>query len=787
MSSEFEKAILEAGIICKDPIVGDGILYRFANKGSGDKDCWYIFYGSAGAFGDWSQGINEKWSMKQDHLSDWERKQVREQRSKAKKAADEEIARRHQEVAIHTKGLWERLKQSGSSHYLDRKQVPPYGIRYGKEAIAIPLHDIEGKIWSLQTIDHDGNKRFLKGGRKKGCFFSMGTLQNSEMFYICEGYSTGASIHQATGMPVIVAFDASNLEPVVLAIRTKWPNKSITICADNDQWKDKNVGLESAQTVAIKHNCKILYPIFEQVKIRSEKPTDFNDLHCLGGIDMLKEQLEGGKSEEIWPDPQSIKEELLPIKSLPPEIIPLPLREYCVDIAHRMQCPIDYVVIGLLTMISSVIGSGCAIRPKQRDNWQIIPNLWGMIVGNPSVLKSPALNEVLKSLARLESQAYEKYQAEYKNYLSDIELNKIKKSGIMSGIKKSVKSGAGQQNDLEKQLHELTEKEEPCEKRFRTNNATIEKMGELLAKNPRGLLLFHDELAGLLASWSKEGHETDRAFYLQAWNGSDHYSTDRIGRGTIRIGNVCISILGGIQPTVLRKYLDRTLNTLGNDGLFQRFQLLVYPDPVKDWQLIDQRPKKEAADQVFQIVEFISTMDFVANGANQDASETIPYFRFTDDAQQIFYEWLEDLERKLSQDDDESLIIEHLAKYRKLMPALSLIFHLVGIASGNVSKLIECDTIKKAAAWCDYLESHMRRIYGLVLGGNSHLAKILATKIKKQLLQTPFSLRDVYRKGWSSLRTRDEAEMACEELMRLGWLREVDGGYSINPKIWEKK
>lgn len=775
------------GIYCQDNIIDDGILHRFANQGKGDKGCWYVFFGKAGAFGDWSQGINEKWSSSQERLSDVDRQQIRDQIAKSKKILEKELGDRQLNVAKQAQNWWDRLNQTGFSPYLDRKQVRPYGIRYGKEAIAIPLYNIEGKLWSLQTIYPNGDKKFLSGGRKKGCFYPIGDIKGSEEIYVCEGFATGASIYQATEVPTVVAFDAGNLEPVISAIKQKYPDKKITIGADNDQWKEKNVGLESANQAALKHGCQVILPHFTKASEANRKPTDFNDLHCLEGVEEVKRQLSLNSSDNIWPDPQPIKEELLPVKSLPPEIIPEPLRDYCVDIAHRMQCPIDYVAIGLLTMISSVIGTGCAVRPKQKDNWQIVPNLWGVIVGNPSVLKSPSLNEALKPLARLENQAHEKYQTEYKNYLADVELYKTEKDGLISGIKKSAKSGSGKPDNLTKQYNELKEPEEPCEKRFRTNNATVEKMGELLAKNPRGLLLFHDELAGLLASWNKEGHETDRAFYLQAWNGSGHYFTDRISRGTIRIDNVCISILGGIQPTVLRKYLYSLLNGFANDGLFQRFQLLAYPDPVKNWKLVDQLPNKEAMEQVFQIVESIAIMDFIANGAHQDTNEAIPYFRFSDAAQKIFYEWLEDLESKVRQKEEEQVIIEHLTKYRKLMPSLALIFHIVGIASGNMSSLIEPDTIKQAAAWCDYLESHMRRVYGLVLGGNSHLASILATKIKKNILHTPFNLRDVYRKGWSSLKTRDEAEMACEELAQLGWLKEADGCYAINPKVWEKK
>ena len=121
----------------------------------------------------------------------------------------------------------------------------------------------------------------------------------------------------------------------------------------------------------------------------------------------------------------------------------------------------------------------------------------------------------------------------------------------------------------------------------------------MLRDNPFGLLIMRDELAGLLASWEKEGREGDRAFYLEAWNGSSSFDTDRIGRGSIRIPNLCASIFGGIQPDKLTMYLEQAANSLANDGMLQRFQLLVYPDPVP-WRYVDQFPNK-AHDSKFLI------------------------------------------------------------------------------------------------------------------------------------------------------------------------------------------
>ena len=115
-----------------------------------------------------------------------------------------------------------------------------------------------------------------------------------------------------------------------------------------------------------------------------------------------------------------------------------------------------------------------------------------------------------------------------------------------------------------------------------------------------------DELVGLIASWDKSGREGDRQFFLEAWNGTDDYDTDRIGRGTIIIPNLCVSIFGGMQPDKLTAYLEQASDALGNNGLLQRFQLLVYPDPI-EWEYRDQIPDERARKRVDLISSFSMT------------------------------------------------------------------------------------------------------------------------------------------------------------------------------------
>src|SRR5262249_22154113 len=133
--------------------------------------------------------------------------------------------------------------------------------------------------------------------------------------------------------------------------------------------------------------------------------------------------------------------------------------------------------------------------------------------------------------------------------------------------------------------------DEPRRKRLVINDATFEKLQEVLSENVLGLIVIRDELTGVLASFERNGYEGARQFYLTAWNGFSPYSIDRIGRGTIYVPACCLSIFGGIQPMRLKEFLAG-LSESGatNDGMIQRFQVLVYPDISSDWKYIDKSP-----------------------------------------------------------------------------------------------------------------------------------------------------------------------------------------------------
>lgn len=511
------------------------------------------------------------------------------------------------------------------------------------------------------------------------------------------------------------------------------------------------------------------------------------------------------KSTITWETPGEIKSDLLPVLPLSTAMLPEPLRDWIIDTSHRMQCPTDFIAVTTVIMLSSVIGAGCAIRPKQRDTWKVVPNLWGGIIARPGKLKSPALSEPMNMLSRLEALAKTKFDQEQSAFDAEWQAYEASRAAIKDQMKQSAKGSstkrgkdkpesASGMEDLKQRYANLKEPQKPGWQRFKTNDATIEKLSELLRENPRGLLVFRDELIGQLAAWDRSGHEQDRAFFLEAWNGYGSLTTDRIGRGTIHTENLCISLLGGIQPSKLLSYLYQAAQGNDNDGLVQRLQLMVYPDDITDWQFVDEYPNLSAKNAVFSIVEQLVSMDFARHGALLAEDEQFPAFRFTNEAQQVFNEWLTDLETNKLRQEEEPIILEHLSKYRSLMPSLALIFHLIDIASCGGAGQVSIKATELAVLWCQYLESHARRVYGQVVNIRSKAAANLANKIKAGKIDDLFTVRDIYIKGWTFLTDKEIVQDACYQLVQTHWLKKqlklpTDLGgrgttvYLINPQV----
>ena len=468
-------------------------------------------------------------------------------------------------------------------------------------------------------------------------------------------------------------------------------------------------------------------------------------------------------TETGWPEPSPLPNDLPPVMPFDPELLPQALRAWVTDISHRMQCPPDFSAVGAIVAISSLIGARAVVAPKERDDWLVVPNLWGLIVGRPGVMKSPALAEVLKPLNRLESQERKNAEVALTDWKLDCKLTEIKAKANEASAKKLVAKDSSAARALLEGLEELPK---PNQRRYIVTDSTVESLQDMLTTHPWGLMVYRDELHGLLASMDKQGQEQARGFYLQGYDGNQGYTVDRILRGADHhTERVCLAMLGSIQPGKIQSYVRSAVaGGTGDDGLLQRFGLSVWPDVSFEWVKVDQWPDTVSKQSAWSIFERLNKL--------VDEQQV---WRFSPQAQDMYWQWAEPFEREIRSDQLHPALISHLSKYRKLVPALALIFAMVDTPeSGN---LIHEGELLRALAWAEYLRTHAERMYAAAIIPETLGAKTLLTKIKScklldsdGILMESFTPRLVATKHWMGLADPESVRKASDLLVDYGYL-----------------
>ena len=290
-------------------IVPDGTMHRFAlpDDRGGKRSGWYVAYAdgvACGVWGNWKTGLSEKITGLDADLatnaparivSELERTMLRQRIESMQAAREAERQAKAREARKWSAQIYAAAHEAGPENpYLRLKGLTaaPGGAREdGSGALIIPLYDSTGAMAGVQSILPNGTKRFPWGFAKKGCFAWLDGAQ--ETVLICEGYATACSLHAATGYAVVAALDAGNLPEVAPVIRQVLPQSRIIICADNDQWTQKqgrpwNPGMEYARRAANAVGGSVISPSFRDL---AGNPTDFNDLQVREGLDEVRQQV----------------------------------------------------------------------------------------------------------------------------------------------------------------------------------------------------------------------------------------------------------------------------------------------------------------------------------------------------------------------------------------------------------------------------------------------------------------------------------------------------------------
>ncbi len=234
-----------------------------------------------------------------------------------------------------------------------------------------------------------------------------------------------------------------------------------------------------------------------------------------------KPERDGSPSNSpAWPSPKPLPDGLPRVPNFAPDYLPEAIRPWAEDIAERMQCPLDFIGATALVALGGAIGRRVAVRPQRATDWTELPNIWGVIVGRPGAMKSPAMTEALKPLHRIEAKAREENGQAAVEFERANELHQLMFADARDKARKQLKGGGSASLDIG------PAPTPPPRRRHIVNDTSYEALGEILAQNPNGVLVVRDELISLLRSLDREEFAAARGFYLSAWNGTGDYTFD---------------------------------------------------------------------------------------------------------------------------------------------------------------------------------------------------------------------------------------------------------------------
>jgi hypothetical protein len=422
---------------------------------------------------------------------------------------------------------------------------------------------------------------------------------------------------------------------------------------------------------------------------------------------------------------------------LPRGVLPKVIEDYAFSQGELMGADPAGLAVAGLTVCAAAIPDHVELQVKEHDSsWGESARLWIALVGDPSRKKTPILRQSARALNRIDAELariYAEAMAAYQQLSAD----------------------------------ERKFTEPPKKKRLRIEDTTIEAAQHILKDSPNGVLSLQDELSGWFGSMEKynpgRGSAKDRGFWLQSWNGGS-YVSDRIGRGTVYIPNLSVSLIGGIQPAAMRKIIEDTVD----DGLIQRLNpVMLRPATVgKD----DERP--DATKQYEALVTRL-------------AEEPAPplTIKFSPGAQAI--------RRKLEQrhldlttcEGFSAKLAAHLGKYDGIFARLCLIWHCLETANWNTP--ISEDAAARVERFLHgFLLPHAVAFYASMGSDNHDRLADVAGYILAHNLQV-ITNRDLARcirstKGLTGFEVRE----LFEALDALGWITPIPGPRPTSPTRW---
>jgi hypothetical protein len=476
---------------------------------------------------------------------------------------------------------------------------------------------------------------------------------------------------------------------------------------------------------------------------------------------------QGHPDASEWEEPMPLEKGLAPAPTFNFDMLPRVFVDFVRDSSERMGVPADYIAVPLMLSAAAALGSGWVVCPKAMDKgWKETPVLWGGIVARPGSKKSPCLQLTAKPLHRIEAKLKTAYSQAKAQYQMAKRAAKDNPAALMTLV-------------------------EPKQERAVVQDATYQSLAELCSASPHGLMAQWDEVAAMISAWRTKGQEAARGFFLISWGGDQPYTLDRKEGGMTFIMRLSIVISGGVQPSVLGSLVrDARQNGAANDGLLQRFQLLVYPDDNHAPEEVDRKADELAENRAMAAVERLRAITPKEVGVEEEKPTGRGILNFSEEAQPIFNTIRAAIDKQTKNPTCDPLLAAHYSKMSGAISKLAMLLHLLDDGKGDITVA----AATKAVLWANYMRGHAKRVYSLSQVADEDGASRLLEAIKAGALTDGFTGPDIRRKGWTGLKSDENVAAALDMLVKAGWLRQQQqqpagpqGGrpttkYIINPK-----
>lgn len=476
-----------------------------------------------------------------------------------------------------------------------------------------------------------------------------------------------------------------------------------------------------------------------------------------------------------WPELGNLEQSLAPLPDIDADAIPANLRSWVLDAAARLGVPANTIYTAALVGAGAIIGNTVRVYPRARDTaWSEPANLWGVLIGRPSTKKSAIGKQGLTFVREIDSELVHRYEREEPARRAELAGIESRIKAQLAALESAERASSPEAIDRSTQALKALEGKRAITRTARpqlvANDVSVEVLQVLMEENPNGVLFFRDELSGLLQKMESQGHENDRAFFTEAYNASDPYTVNRIGRKTVRIETPTLSLYGTIQPSVIKPLIDQTVRAAGGDGFLARCQLSVELDAKAVGNGTDG-DVDQAAETAAR--EANRALHRTAKRAVEDAVKAPWRLRFSPDAQEHMDAWRGKLDALMRSGDLDHVpaFLAHLGKSGAAACRIALVIELLKQGDGATSvTTISLEAARQATHLMDHLRLHAQRIYRVDERPHLDDGRYLMAKIRDGTVRDGTTTRDI-QNACSRFRSAHQLDAALELLQDFGVLR----------------